>query len=71
MLNPVVLDGMDDGLLRQRLLEKHHIEVGAGLGALKGKVVRVGLMGHNSTARNVDVFLAALDECTEAAAQPR
>jgi alanine-glyoxylate transaminase/serine-glyoxylate transaminase/serine-pyruvate transaminase len=35
------------------------IEIGAGLGPLKGKICRVGLMGESSRGENVDRFLAA------------
>lgn len=52
--------GVDDGQLRQELMERHSIEVGAGLGELRGKVIRIGLMGSGSTANNVLLFLSAL-----------
>ncbi|HKD36413.1 MAG TPA: alanine--glyoxylate aminotransferase family protein, partial [Pirellulales bacterium] len=38
------------------------IEIGAGLGEFKGKVWRIGLMGHSSRMPNVLVLLAALEE---------
>jgi len=61
MLNAVkVPDGADDAAVRRRLLEEYGIEIGAGLGAFKGKVWRVGLMGHSSSRRNVTLLLAAL-----------
>ena len=59
-------EGADEAALRTRLLAEHGIEVGAGLGELKGKVIRVGLMGHNATLRNVRTFLVALEECLRA-----
>ncbi len=46
--------------MRKRLLAEHNIEVGAGLGALKGKIIRVGLMGETSRRENVTRFLTAL-----------
>jgi alanine-glyoxylate transaminase/serine-glyoxylate transaminase/serine-pyruvate transaminase len=52
--------GADDAVLRKRLLAEHNIEVGAGLGALKGKIIRVGLMGETSKRENVKRFLDAL-----------
>jgi alanine-glyoxylate transaminase/serine-glyoxylate transaminase/serine-pyruvate transaminase len=52
--------GADEAALRKRLLAEHNIEVGAGLGALKGKIIRVGLMGETSKRENVARFLAAL-----------
>ena len=36
------------------------LEIGAGLGALKGQVWRVGLMGYSSSAENVLFFLSAI-----------
>lgn len=61
MLNTVCIpDGADDVAVRKALLGEYGIEVGAGLGELKGKVWRVGLMGHSSRKENVTLFLAAL-----------
>lgn len=61
MLNAVRLpDGVDDAAVRRKLLNDYNIEVGGGLGAFKGKVWRIGLMGHSCTANNVNVLLAAL-----------
>jgi alanine-glyoxylate transaminase/serine-glyoxylate transaminase/serine-pyruvate transaminase len=52
--------GADDAKVRRRLLEEYGIEIGAGLGPMAGKAWRIGLMGHGSTVRNVDLVLAAL-----------
>ncbi|TAK15220.1 MAG: alanine--glyoxylate aminotransferase family protein, partial [Acidobacteria bacterium] len=54
--------GVDEAVVRKRLLTERRIEVGAGLGPLAGKVFRIGLMGAGSTAENVDLLLAALPE---------
>jgi len=54
--------GVDEATVRQRLLSEFDLEIGAGLGALAGKVWRVGLMGQSARARNVRVFLAAMQE---------
>jgi alanine-glyoxylate transaminase / serine-glyoxylate transaminase / serine-pyruvate transaminase len=63
MLNAVKLpEGLDEAALRKRLLVEHGIEVGAGLGELKGKVLRVGLMGVNANRGAVVRFLAAFEE---------
>lgn len=60
-LNAVyVPGGIDDVLVRQRLLSEYGIEIGAGLGPFKGKAWRIGLMGYSSTKRNVMLVLAAL-----------
>ncbi|MCP5559374.1 MAG: alanine--glyoxylate aminotransferase family protein [Verrucomicrobiaceae bacterium] len=53
-------DGADDAGTRKRLLEEYGIEIGAGLGVMAGKAWRIGLMGHGSSIRNVDLVLAAL-----------
>lgn len=55
--------GVDEAALRKRLLVDFGIEVGAGLGPLKGKITRVGLMGETARAANVERFLAALKTC--------
>ncbi len=52
----------DEAALRGRLLNEHGIEVGAGLGALAGKIWRVGLMGENARVENVERLIAALRE---------
>jgi alanine-glyoxylate transaminase/serine-glyoxylate transaminase/serine-pyruvate transaminase len=56
-------DGIDDLAVRKRLLSQWGIEVGGGLGSLKGKVWRIGLMGHSSRPSNVMLVLAALESC--------
>jgi len=53
-------DGVDDVAVRTRLLAEWGIEIGGGLGALKGRIWRIGLMGESATPRNVDLLLAAL-----------
>ena len=60
-LNSVeVPDGVDEAAVRKALLQEFNIEIGPGLGPLKGKVWRVGLMGETSSPENVDGFLEAL-----------
>jgi alanine-glyoxylate transaminase/serine-glyoxylate transaminase/serine-pyruvate transaminase len=62
-LNAVsVPDGVDEARVRKQLLEEFDIEVGGGLGALKGRIWRVGLMGTGSTENNVLLLLAALEK---------
>jgi len=55
-------EGKDEAALRKRLLEEYGIEIGAGLGPMAGKAIRIGLMGHSASQRNVDLVLAALGE---------
>ena len=42
-------------------LLEHGLEIGAGLGALAGKVWRIGLMGQSATPRHVTTCLTALE----------
>jgi alanine-glyoxylate transaminase/serine-glyoxylate transaminase/serine-pyruvate transaminase len=56
-----VPEGVDEAVVRQRLLEKFNLEIGAGLGGLAGKVWRIGLMGYTSNPKNVFFCLAALE----------
>jgi len=51
---------VDETAVRKRLLSEFNIEIGAGLGPLKGRVWRVGLMGETSTRENVGAFLTSL-----------
>ena len=61
-LNAIAIpEGVDDAAVRLRLLEEHHLEIGAGLGDLAGKVWRIGLMGYSSRIENITLCLAALD----------
>ncbi len=53
-------EGVDDAAVRGALLNDYDIEVGGGLGVLKGKVWRVGLMGESSNEGNVLHFLSIL-----------
>ncbi len=57
-----VPEGVDEANIRARLLHEYNIEIGGGLGELKGKVWRVGLMGYTSRPENVTLFLAALQD---------
>ena len=52
--------GVDDMAVRKSLLDDYNVEIGGGLGAFKGKVWRVGLMGYTSNRENVTLLLGAL-----------
>ena len=54
-------EGVDELAIRKGLLEEYSIEVGGGFGPLKGRLIRIGLMGYNSCRKNVDTVLAALE----------
>ena len=62
-LNAVTIpEGVDEAEVRKRLLNEYGLEIGAGLGALAGKVWRIGLMGYSSNPKNVLFCLGALDK---------
>ena len=61
-LNSVwIPEGVDDAAARKQLLNQFNLEIGAGLGALAGKVWRIGLMGYASRAENVILCISALE----------
>lgn len=53
-------EGVADAEVRGALLKRHSIEIGGGLGDLRAKVWRIGLMGESSTEGNVLLFLSSL-----------
>lgn len=55
-----VPDGVDDARARKFLLEEFGLEIGGGLGPMKGNTWRIGLMGAGSTRRNVSLCLSGL-----------
>lgn len=54
--------GVDEKAVRERLLTKHGIEIGAGLGPLAGRIWRIGLMGSGATVDNARRVVIALAE---------
>jgi alanine-glyoxylate transaminase / serine-glyoxylate transaminase / serine-pyruvate transaminase len=60
-----VPEGVDEARVRGRLLDMG-VEMGGGLGALAGKVWRVGVMGHNAQTERVTRFVGALEEALKA-----
>ncbi len=66
-LNAVIVpEGVDEAAVRAYVLAKWDLELGAGLGPLKGKIWRIGLMGASATAWHVRVCLTALCEALNA-----
>jgi alanine-glyoxylate transaminase/serine-glyoxylate transaminase/serine-pyruvate transaminase len=53
---------IDEAAIRAKLLARYNIEIAGGLGELKGRVWRIGLMGYSSRQENVLALLAALKE---------
>ena len=63
MLNCVTLpDGIDEATMRTQLLQQYGIEIGGGLGPLRGRVWRIGLMGESCRQAHVLTLLNALEE---------
>jgi alanine-glyoxylate transaminase/serine-glyoxylate transaminase/serine-pyruvate transaminase len=61
-LNAVLVPGgLDEMAIRQALLKEHSIEIGGGLGPLKGKLLRIGLMGYGAQQAFVLQLLASLE----------
>ena len=66
-LNTVIVpDGVDEAAARAHVLKRWDLELGAGLGPLKGKVWRIGLMGASATPWHVRLCLTALCEALAA-----
>jgi alanine-glyoxylate transaminase / serine-glyoxylate transaminase / serine-pyruvate transaminase len=59
----VVPDKVDAGQVQRQLYQEYNIEIGSGLGALQGKIWRIGLMGDSCKMSNVLLVLAALEHC--------
>ncbi len=69
-LNPLttvaIPDGIDDAQVRRFLLEEYGLEIGGGLGPMKGTTWRLGLMGSGCTMRNVTLCLSGLRAALQA-----
>ena len=66
-LNAVSIpEGIDESKVRQHLLGKYGLEIGAGLGPMAGKIWRIGLMGHSAQEANVRLCLEALGDALSA-----
>lgn len=59
---PEAVRSHGEAALRRRLLERHGIEVGGGLGKLAGRIWRIGLMGENARETCVERLLAAIGD---------
>jgi alanine-glyoxylate transaminase/serine-glyoxylate transaminase/serine-pyruvate transaminase len=58
--------GVDEAEVRGQLLDQFNLEIGGGLGALAGKIWRIGLMGCSSNPQNIKLCVAALDSVPKA-----
>ena len=54
--------GVEDLPVRKRLLNEYNIEVGGGLGQVRGKIWRIGLMGETCQDQNIACLIGALQE---------
>lgn len=57
----LVPEGINEAEIRTELLDRYGLEIGAGLGELKGKIWRIGLMGHSCQPKNVIMVLTLLE----------
>ena len=57
-----VPDGVDEAEVRGKLRAEYNIAIAGGLGEMKGKVWRIGLMGYSASEENVQALLTALDK---------
>ena len=61
-VTPVMVpSGVDDVRFRDQLLDEFNIEIAGGIGPLKGKIWRLGLMGYCAQRANVLLLLAAME----------
>jgi alanine-glyoxylate transaminase / serine-glyoxylate transaminase / serine-pyruvate transaminase len=62
-VTPVMIPaGIDDAKFRNQLLDEFNIEIAGGIGPLKGKIWRLGLMGYCAQKANVLLLLSALEK---------
>jgi len=62
-VTPVMVPaGVDDVKFRDQLLEEFNIEIAGGIGPLKGKIWRLGLMGYCAQKANVLLLLGAMEK---------
>ncbi len=62
-VTPVMVPaGVDDVKFRNQLLDEFNIEIAGGIGPLKGKIWRLGLMGYCAQKANVLLLLAAMEK---------
>lgn len=54
--------GVDDALVRNELLNRYSLEIGAGLGEFAGQVWRIGLMGSACTEKNIQHCVSSLEQ---------
>lgn len=72
--NTVTVFDVPEGISAKDILERmkmeHNILIAGSFGSLAGKVIRIGHMGENATAENMEMVLEALDEVLSALGVP-
>jgi alanine-glyoxylate transaminase/serine-glyoxylate transaminase/serine-pyruvate transaminase len=62
-VTPVMIPaGIDDVKFRNQLLDEFNIEIAGGIGPLKARIWRLGLMGYCAQKSNVLLLLAAMEK---------
>src|SRR5215470_15666447 len=62
-VTPVMVPaGVDDVKYRNQLLDEFNIEIAGGIGPLKGKIWRLGLMGYCAQKANVLLLLSSMEK---------
>jgi alanine-glyoxylate transaminase/serine-glyoxylate transaminase/serine-pyruvate transaminase len=62
VVTPLLPKGVVDSDVRRELLNEYNIEVGVGVGKMKGKMLRIGVMGENARAEKVTKLVEGLTE---------
>ena len=59
-MNSVIIPALrfQESEIRKTLLEDYNLEIGSGLGALAGKIWRVGLMGFGASEENIHTCIS-------------
>jgi alanine-glyoxylate transaminase / serine-glyoxylate transaminase / serine-pyruvate transaminase len=66
-VTPVMVPaGVDDERFRNQLLDEFNVEIAGGIGPLKGKIWRLGLMGYCAQRANVLLLLAVMEHVLHA-----
>ncbi len=60
VLSVIVPEGVDDDAVRKRLLDEFNTEIASGLGPLKGKIWRIGIMGMSCREEIVQHILSSM-----------
>ena len=62
LTTPQLPNGLDEAVIRKRLLEEYNVEIAGGFGPLAGRIWRIGLMGFSSRKENVALLLSVLEK---------